>query len=139
MKCTLVQTLRLFTGCTTHRGSRGIALLFLDYGTRRGEGSASRPGRSLPPRQTRYPLYRRLGGVQGRPGQVRRISPTTGIRSLNRPPCSQSLYRLSYRAHRYKSRFLFLSKRVTLVYIINYFVRTYYLVIPSVGTTSLNY
>ena len=36
-----------------HRGSRGIALVFLDYGTIRGEGSASRPGRSLPPGKTR--------------------------------------------------------------------------------------
>jgi len=42
--------------------SRGIVLLFLDHGTRRGEESASRPGRSLPLRKTRYPLYRRLGG-----------------------------------------------------------------------------
>jgi len=25
-----------------------------------GEGSASRPGRSLPPEKTRYPLYNRL-------------------------------------------------------------------------------
>jgi hypothetical protein len=32
------------------------------------EGSASRPGRSLPPGKTRYPLYRRLGGPQGRSG-----------------------------------------------------------------------
>jgi len=30
-------------------------------GTRRGEGSASRPARSLPPGKNRYPLYRRLG------------------------------------------------------------------------------
>ena len=30
-----------------------------------GEGSASRPGRSLPPGKTRYPLYRRLCGPQG--------------------------------------------------------------------------
>jgi len=36
VKCTLVQALRLCTGRTTHRGSRGIALLFLDHGTRRG-------------------------------------------------------------------------------------------------------
>jgi len=36
VKCTLVQALRLCTGCTAHRGSRGIALLFLDHGTRRG-------------------------------------------------------------------------------------------------------
>jgi hypothetical protein len=71
--CTLVKALRLCTGCTTHRGSRGIALLFLDHGTRRGEGSASRPGRSLPSGKTRYPLYRRLGGPQGRSGQVRKI------------------------------------------------------------------
>ena len=40
-----------------------------------GEGSASQLGRSLPPGKTRYPLYRRLGGPQGRSGQVRKISP----------------------------------------------------------------
>ena len=31
-----------------------------------GEWSAARPGRNLPPGKTRYPLYRRLGGPQGR-------------------------------------------------------------------------
>jgi len=36
VKCTLVQALRLCTGHTTHRGSRGIALPLLDHGTRRG-------------------------------------------------------------------------------------------------------
>jgi len=36
VKCALVQALRLCTGHTTHRGSRGIALLFLDHGIRRG-------------------------------------------------------------------------------------------------------
>jgi hypothetical protein len=36
IKCTLVQALRLCTGRTAHRGSRGIALPFLDHGTRRG-------------------------------------------------------------------------------------------------------
>jgi len=35
-----------------------------------GEGSASRPGRFFPPGKTRYPLYRRLGGPQGRSSQV---------------------------------------------------------------------
>jgi len=35
-KCTLVQAMRLCTGRTAHRGSGGIALLFLDHGTRRG-------------------------------------------------------------------------------------------------------
>ena len=46
VKCTLVQALRLCTGRTARKGS--IALLFLDHVTGRGEGSASRPGRSLP-------------------------------------------------------------------------------------------
>jgi hypothetical protein len=36
VKVTLVQTLRLCTGRTAYRGSRGIALLFHDYGIRRG-------------------------------------------------------------------------------------------------------
>jgi len=36
VKCTLVQALRLYIGHTAHRGSRGIALLFYDHGTRRG-------------------------------------------------------------------------------------------------------
>ena len=44
-----------------------------------GEGSASSPGRSLPPEKTRYPLYRRLGGPQGRSGQVRKTSPPLGF------------------------------------------------------------
>jgi len=61
-----------------------------------GEGSASHPGCSLPLGKTRYPLYRRLGGPQGRSGQVRKISPPIGIRSLDRPARRQSLYRLHY-------------------------------------------
>ena len=40
VKFTLVEALRLCTGRTAHRGSRVIALPFLDHGTRRGEGSA---------------------------------------------------------------------------------------------------
>ena len=44
-----------------------------------GEGSASGPGRFLPPWKTRYPFYRRLGGPQGRSGQMRKISPPPGF------------------------------------------------------------
>ena len=51
---------------------------------------------ALPPGKTRYPLYRRLGRPQGRAGRVRKISPPTGIRSLDRPARSESLYRLIY-------------------------------------------
>ena len=34
---------------------------------------------ALPPGKTRYPLYRRLGGPQGRSGQVRKISSRPGF------------------------------------------------------------
>jgi hypothetical protein len=40
---------------------------------------------ALPPGKTRYPLYRKLGGPRSRSGQVRKISPPTGIRSPDRP------------------------------------------------------
>jgi hypothetical protein len=60
------------------RGSRGIALSFHDHGTRRGEGSASRSGRSSPRGKTRYPC---IGGMIGRSGQVRKISPPPGFDS----------------------------------------------------------
>jgi hypothetical protein len=43
------------------------------------EGSASQPGHSLPPGKTRYSLYRRLGGPQGRSGQMRKISLAPGF------------------------------------------------------------
>ena len=36
LKVTPVQAMRLCTGRTAHRGSRGIALLVHDYDTRRG-------------------------------------------------------------------------------------------------------
>ena len=51
---------------------------------------------ALPPVKTRYPLYRRLGGPQGRSGLVRKISLFTRIRSPERPARRESLYRLSY-------------------------------------------
>jgi hypothetical protein len=44
-----------------------------------GEGSASCPGRSLPPGKIWYHLYRRLGGPQSQSGQVRKILPPPGF------------------------------------------------------------
>jgi len=41
-----------------------------------GEWSAARPGHTLPPRKTRYPLYRRLGEAQGRSGRAENLVPT---------------------------------------------------------------
>ena len=61
-----------------------------------GVGGQRHAPAALSPGKTRYPLYRRLGGPQGRSGQVRKISPPTGIRSPDRPARSQSLYGPSY-------------------------------------------
>jgi hypothetical protein len=62
-----------------HEGLQGeqsySSTLFLTLALEGGEGSASLPGRTLPPGKTRYPLYRRLGGPQGQSGQVRKMSP----------------------------------------------------------------
>ena len=44
-----------------------------------GEWSAARPGRTLPPRKTRYPLYRRLGGPQGRSGLAENLENTNAM------------------------------------------------------------
>jgi hypothetical protein len=45
---------------------------------------------ALPPGKTRYPLYRRLGGPQGRSGRVRKISPPPGFDSRTvRPVASR--------------------------------------------------
>jgi hypothetical protein len=79
VKVTLMQALRLCTGRMAHRGSRGIALLCHDHGTRRGWGVSVTPRPLFTPGKTQYPLYRRLGGPQGRSLQVRNISPPLGF------------------------------------------------------------
>jgi len=50
-----------------------------------GEWSAARPSRTLPPGNTRYPFYRRLGGPQGQSGQAENLVPI-GIRSRTVQP-----------------------------------------------------
>jgi len=50
-----------------------------------GEWSTARPGHTLPPGKTRYPLYRRLGGPQGRSGRAEKLV-STGIRSRTVQP-----------------------------------------------------
>ena len=44
-----------------------------------GVGGQRHAPAALPPGKTRYQLYRRLGGPQGRSGQVRKISPPQGF------------------------------------------------------------
>jgi hypothetical protein len=69
---------------------------FFNLSARMGRWPTPRPGHFTPGRETRYPLYRRLGVLQGRSGQVRKTSPPTGIRSPDRPARNESLNRLSY-------------------------------------------
>ena len=94
VKCTLVQALRLCTGRTAHRGSRGIALLFHDRGTRRGWGDSVTPRPLFTPGKDPVPIVQETGWS---PGPVwigaDNLAPT-GIRSPNRPARTQSLYRL---------------------------------------------
>ena len=44
-----------------------------------GMGGRRHAPAALPPGKTRYPLYRRLGGLQGRSGGVQKISPAPGF------------------------------------------------------------
>ena len=84
LKVTLVQALRLCTGRTVHRGSRGIALLFHNHSTRRAEGSASRPGRSLPRGKDPVPIVQEAGWAPGLVWTGAENLDPTGIRSPDR-------------------------------------------------------
>ena len=44
-----------------------------------GVGGQRHSPAALPPGKTRYPLYGRLGGLQGRSGRMRKISPPPGF------------------------------------------------------------
>ena len=52
---------------------------FFNLNSRWGGWSTPRPGRFTPGKDTRFPLYRRLGGPQGRSGRVRKISLPPGF------------------------------------------------------------
>jgi len=68
------------TGHEGPEGSRGIALLFHDLGPGWDWVVHAMPLATLPPRkETQYPLYRKLGGPQGRSGQLRKISTQLGF------------------------------------------------------------
>jgi hypothetical protein len=58
------------------RRSIVIALLFFYLGAR---WSVTFPGCFTPRKETQYPLYRRLGGPQGRSGRLRKNSPPLGF------------------------------------------------------------
>jgi len=71
VKCTLVQALMLCTGRTAHKGSRGLALLFLDHGTRRGWGVSVTPRPLFTPGKDPVPFVQEAGWAR----QVWKISP----------------------------------------------------------------
>ena len=79
LKCTIVQALRLCTGRTAHRGSRGIAVLFLDHGTRRGLDVSITPRPHFTPGKDPVPIVQEAGWAPGRSGQVRKISSPLGF------------------------------------------------------------
>ena len=98
VKVTLVQALRLCTGPTAHTGSRCIALLFHDHGTRRW-GVSVTPRPLFTPWKDAVPIAQKAGWTPGPVWTGAENLASTGIRSPNRPARSQSLYRLSYPAH----------------------------------------
>jgi len=101
VKCTLVQALRLCTDRTAHRGSTGIALLFLDHVTGRGRGVSVTSEPHFTPEKDPVPIVQETGWAPGPVWTGAENLTPTGIRSPDRPSRSQSLYRLSYRSTRY--------------------------------------
>jgi hypothetical protein len=102
VQCTLAQALRLYTGRMAHRGSRGIALPFLDHGTRRGWGISVTPQPLFTPGKDPVPIVQEAGWAPGPVWTGAENLTPTGIRSPDRPARSQSLYGLSYPAQMYK-------------------------------------
>ena len=61
-----------------------------------GVGGQRHVPAALPPGKIRYPLYRRLSGLQGLSGRGEENLAFTGIRSPDHPVRTESLYRLRY-------------------------------------------
>ena len=85
VKCTLVQALRLCTGLTAHRGSRVIALLFLDHSTRRGWGVSVTPWPLFTHGEDPVPIVQGAGWAPGSVWTGAENLALTGIRSPDRP------------------------------------------------------
>jgi len=87
IKCTLVLALRLCTGPTAHRGSRGISLLFRDRGTRSGWGVRVTPWPLFTPGKDPVPIVHEVGWA---PGPVwtgaEKMSPPLGFDPWNVQP-----------------------------------------------------
>jgi hypothetical protein len=102
VKCTLVQALRLCTGRTAHRGSRGTALLLHDHGTSRGWGVSVTPRPLFTPGKDPVPIVQEAGCAPGPVWTGVENLASTGIWCPDRPARSQSLHRVRYPAYRMK-------------------------------------
>jgi len=98
VKCTLVQALMLCTGRTAHRESRGIALSFLDHGTKRGWGVSVTPRPLFTPWKDPVSIVQESGWTPEPVWTGAENLAPPGIRSPDGPARSQSLYRLRYPA-----------------------------------------
>jgi len=99
VKCTFIEALKLCTGRTFHRGSRGIALLFLDHGTRRGWGVSVTPRPLFTAGKDPVPILVETGWGPGPVWTGAENLAPTGIPSPDRPARSQSLYRLLWASY----------------------------------------
>ena len=104
VKSTLIQALRLCTGRTAPRGSRGITLCFLDHGTRSGWGVSVTPRPLFPPGKDPVPIVQEVVWAPGPVWTGAENLTHIWIRSPDRPVRSQSLYRLRYAAHTGQTR-----------------------------------
>ena len=91
--------LGLCTGRTAHRGNRGIALLFLDHGTRRGWEVSVTPRPLFTPGKYLVPILQEAGWAPGLVWTGAENLAPTRIRFPDHPTHSQSLYRLRYPSH----------------------------------------
>ena len=90
VKVTLVEGLRFCIGRTAHRGSRGIALPFLDHSTRKGWGVSVKPRQLFTPGKDTVPIVQEAGWALGPVWTGAENLAPTGIRSPDSPARRQS-------------------------------------------------
>jgi hypothetical protein len=82
-----------------HKSNRGIVLLFHDHGTRRGWWASVTSRPLFTSGKDPVPIVQEAGWAPGPVWTGAENLDPTGIRSLNRPARSQSLYHLRYPVH----------------------------------------
>jgi hypothetical protein len=109
------------------RVGRGIAVLFLDRGTRRGRVVSSTPRPHFTPGKDPVPILQKAGWA---PGPVWTAGKSRPHRDSipDRPALSQSLYRLSYWAHKSYTVWYII---IILLYTSAHFMFTLYLILVT--------